>query len=77
MDMFTVRDLREWGLVALAMGLYRTGTVSLGKAVRISELSLEAFIEKLSKYGIPVVRYSAEELEQELAVLNKLWDKSE
>lgn len=41
---------------ALAASLYSGGGVSLGKAARISGLSLGAFIEHLGSLGIEIVR---------------------
>lgn len=51
---------------ALAVTLYKEGTLSLGKAAKLADQSLEAFIEKLGKLNIPVVDYSDEEIEKEL-----------
>ena len=53
--------------VALAVNLFKAGDISLGKAAQLAGMSKLAFIEYLSRLGIPVVSYSPEELEQELA----------
>jgi predicted HTH domain antitoxin len=53
--------------VALAVRLYENEVVSLGRAARIAGLSVSELIDRLSALKIPVVRYSAEELERELA----------
>ena len=53
--------------VALAVHLYETETVSLGKAARIAGYSVSEFIDRLGELKIPVIRYSPEELERELA----------
>ncbi len=41
---------------ALAASLYNTGSVSLGKAARISGLSLSEFVDHLGSLGIEIVR---------------------
>ncbi|MBI2294386.1 MAG: UPF0175 family protein [Betaproteobacteria bacterium] len=41
--------------------------MSLGKAAEIAAVSIGEFIDHLGARRIPVVRYSPEELEQELA----------
>ena len=44
---------------ALATALYRDQSLSLGRAARFSGLSIAAFIQHISKMGIPVVRDAA------------------
>jgi prevent-host-death family protein len=58
--------LRDGVHVALAVRLYAEEVLSLGKAARLAGLSVETFIEKLGALGIPSVRYSPEELDEEL-----------
>ena len=53
--------------VAVAVHLYETETVSLGRAARIAGDSIGAFIDRLGALKIPVIRYSPEDLERELA----------
>ncbi len=53
--------------VAVAVRLYESEAVSLGRAARIAGLSIGEFIDRLGALKIPVIRYSAEELERELA----------
>jgi predicted HTH domain antitoxin len=53
--------------VAVAVRLYESDAVSLGKGARIAGLSISEFIDRLGALQIPVIRYSAEELERELA----------
>ena len=49
--------LEEWrSRLALAASLYNGGGVSLGKAARISGLSLSEFIQHLGSLGIEIVR---------------------
>ena len=44
---------------ALATALYRDESLSLGQAAPVAQLSLAAFIEHVSRLGIPVVRGTA------------------
>ncbi len=57
--------------IAVAVEMYRSHVVSLGKASKIAKISIEEFIEKASAFGISVVDYPPEEIEDELLVLNK------
>jgi antitoxin (DNA-binding transcriptional repressor) of toxin-antitoxin stability system len=61
------QDLVNFGLpLVLAIRLYQDDTITLEKAAKVAGVSIEDFIDKLGKLGIPVVRYSADELDQEL-----------
>jgi len=51
----------------IAIGLFVGGRVSLGKAAELAGFSKRAFMEILSHRGIPVVSYSASELDEDLA----------
>ena len=53
--------------VAVAVRLYESDAVSLGKGARIAGLSISKFIGWLGALRIPVIRNSAAELERELA----------
>lgn len=53
--------------VAVAIHLYETETVSLGRAARIAGYPIRDFIDRLGALKIPIIRYSPEELERELA----------
>jgi predicted HTH domain antitoxin len=53
--------------VAVAIHLYETEAVSLGRAARIAGYSVRDFIDRLGALKIPIIRYSSEELERELA----------
>ncbi|MFZ1389857.1 MAG: UPF0175 family protein [Thiolinea sp.] len=54
--------------VALAEYLFKEGVLSLGKAAKLAGMPYVLFTEYLSRRGIPVVDYPAEELEAELTV---------
>jgi len=50
----------------LMIKLFETGKLSLGQAAQFSGYSKGAFMELLGKYGVPVIDYPAEDLEQEM-----------
>lgn len=52
----------------LAAKLFEVGKLSLGKAAKLSGYSKSTFIELLSKMGIPVINYPAEDLEREISL---------
>ncbi|MGA1264465.1 MAG: UPF0175 family protein [Prochlorothrix sp.] len=58
----------EEAQLLLAAKLYEVDKLSLGKAAKLAGYSKATFIELLSKMGIAVVHYPADELEQELAL---------
>ena len=52
----------------LAAKLYEIGKLSLGKAAKLAGYSKGTFIELISKMGIPVINYPAEELDREISL---------
>ncbi|MCD6133895.1 MAG: UPF0175 family protein [Deltaproteobacteria bacterium] len=52
-----------------AMKLYEMNALSLGKAAELAGKNKEVFMEALSEHGIEVVRYSKEELNDEIKFL--------
>lgn len=50
----------------LATKLYEVNKLSLGKAAKFAGYSKNTFIELISKMGIAVINYPAEELDQEV-----------
>jgi len=64
--------LIEHGLhVAVAIDTFKERIVSLGKAAKIANLSIEEFIEKLAALGISTVDYPPDELDDELKIIDK------
>ena len=60
-------ELLELGLrTALAIKLYQDEVVTLEKAAKLAGQSVEGFIEKIGKLGIPAVSYAIDDLQQEL-----------
>ncbi len=49
----------------LALELYREDKVSLGRAAEICHTPLALFMEFAAQHGVPPLRYSFEELEEE------------
>ena len=54
---------------ALAIQLFENGTLSLSKAARLADLSIERFLEALAAAGVDAVSYPPEELDEELRTL--------
>ena len=62
-------QLLESGVhTALAISLFKTGTLSSGKAAKLCGVSKAQFLEMASAQGIAVVDYSAAELGAELSI---------
>lgn len=59
--------VREGLRVALAVKLFDDEVVGVGKAARLAGMSQSEFIDHLGALKIPVVRYSGDELLQEVA----------
>lgn len=55
---------------ALATALFRDGNLSLGRAARLAEMNLAAFMQHLSRLNIPAVGGNAEEVQQDMATLD-------
>ncbi len=49
----------------LALELYREDKVSLGRAAELCQTPLASFMDFVVKHGVPPLRYSFEELEEE------------
>jgi len=56
-------------LLSLAIKLYRDEIVSLERAAKLTGMSVAQLAEELAKQNIPVVQYSADELNNELNIL--------
>ncbi len=49
----------------LALELYREDKVSLGRAAELCQTPLASFMDFAAKHGVPPLRYSFEDLEEE------------
>lgn len=50
----------------LASKLYEKGKLTLGQAAQLVGYTKETFMELLSDYGVSVINYSVDELEQDI-----------
>jgi predicted HTH domain antitoxin len=56
----------EEARLLLAVKLYETERLSLGKAAELAGYSVRTFMEILAHYGVPLYRYDPDELEREV-----------
>ncbi len=65
-------DLSEEAARLLALELYREDKVSLGRAAELCQTPLAAFMDFAAKHGVPPLRYSFEDLENERQTADRL-----
>jgi predicted HTH domain antitoxin len=58
-------NLSEEAARLLALELCREAKVSLGRAAELCETPVAAFMDFAAKHGVPPLRYSYEDLEEE------------
>ena len=56
----------------LALELYREDKVSLGRAAELCQTPLAAFMDFAAQHGVPPLRYSFEDLEEERHTADRL-----
>ena len=56
----------------LALELYREDKVSLGRAAELCQTPLAVFMDFAAKHGVPPLRYSFEDLEEERRTADRL-----
>ena len=66
------RNLSEEAARLLALELYREDKVSLGCAAELCQTPLAAFMDFAAKHGVPPLRYSFEDLEEERQTADRL-----
>lgn len=66
------QSLSEEAARLLALELYREDRVSLGRAAELCQTPLAAFMDFAAKHGVPPLRYSFEDLEEERQTANHL-----
>ena len=64
--------LSEEAARLLALELYREDKVSLGRAAELCQTPLAAFTDFAAKHGVPPLRYSFEDLEEERQTADRL-----
>ena len=64
------RRLLELGVgLDLALFLFENGVISIKKAARVADMTLDAFMDVLAESNVPAVNYPPEELDAEMKVL--------
>ena len=66
------RNLSQEAARLLALELYREDKVSLGRAAELCQTPLAAFMDFAAKHGVPPLRYSFEDLEEERQAADRL-----
>jgi predicted HTH domain antitoxin len=64
--------LSEGAARLLALELYREDMVSLGRAAELCQTPVAAFMDFVAKHGVPPLRYSFEDLEEERRTADRL-----
>jgi predicted HTH domain antitoxin len=59
------KNLSQEAARLLALELYREDKVSLGRAADLCQTPLAAFMDFAAKHGVPPLRYSFQDLEEE------------
>jgi predicted HTH domain antitoxin len=65
-------SLREEAARLLALELYREDNVSLGRAAELCHTPMAAFMDFAAKHGVPPLRYSFEDLEEQRQSADRL-----
>lgn len=65
-------NLSEEAARLLALELYREDKVSLGRAAELCQTPVAAFVDFAAKHGVPPLRYSFEDLEEERQTADRL-----
>jgi predicted HTH domain antitoxin len=65
-------SLSEEAARLLALELYREDKVSLGRAAELCQTPVAAFMDFAAKHGVPPLRYSFEDLDQESQTAERL-----
>ena len=76
-ELLRVANLEEGSLSQeaarlLALELYREDKVSLGRAAELCQTPLAAFMDFAARHGVPPLRYSFEDLEEERHTADRL-----
>lgn len=55
--------------LAIATDLYRSGSISLGRAAKVAGMALAEFMQEMGRAGIPIIRGNAKTLRQDIGNL--------
>ena len=69
---FTEALLQAGVHTTLALGLFRQGDISSGRAARLAGMTRPEFLDYASSMGVPVVDYDPAELDEELAAFDAM-----
>jgi predicted HTH domain antitoxin len=56
---------------ALATALFKDGELSLARSAKVANMPLADFIVHVSRLGLPVINYTAEEVQQDMETLEQ------
>jgi predicted HTH domain antitoxin len=65
-------NLSQQAARLLALELYREDKVSLGRTAELCQTPLTSFMDFAAKHGVPPLRYSFEDLEEERHTADRL-----
>ncbi len=57
---------------AMAIDLFKSGRLSIGKAAELAEMCLADFMDLLVKNGVPVAEYTVEDFKEDLEAFERL-----
>ncbi len=66
------KDISQETARLLALELYREDKISLGRAAELCRTPLALFMDFVAKHGVPPLRYSFEELDEERRLNDEL-----
>ena len=69
---FDSADLSREAAKLLALELFREERVSLGRAAELCRTPLASFMDFAARHGVPPLRYSFEDLEEERRSIDRL-----
>jgi predicted HTH domain antitoxin len=56
---------------AMATALFKDGELSLARSAKLAKMALADFIEHISRLGIPIINQTAEEVDQDMDILEQ------
>jgi predicted HTH domain antitoxin len=66
-----IGDIKKKLKTSLAIILFQEGSISLGKAAELAEMSRVKFIELLKEYDLPAYEYTEEDFEKDRQTIAK------
>jgi predicted HTH domain antitoxin len=56
---------------AMATALFKDGELSIARSAKLAKMALADFIEHISRLGIPIINQTAEEVDQDMDILEQ------